>query len=69
MRLELVEFLMAILRYDHPSTAAAEHLDTIRSRIRRSLDDPRPNMTLAEVDAHLAAHFARVQTAQARDPA
>jgi hypothetical protein len=31
----------------------------IRARIRRSLDDPRPDVTLAEVDAHLAAHFTR----------
>jgi len=32
---------------------------SILARIRRSLDDPRPDMTLAEVDAHLTALFAR----------
>jgi hypothetical protein len=42
-----------------------EYLTAIRARIRRSLDDPRPDMTLAEVDAHLAAVFARA--AQTRD--
>jgi antitoxin ParD1/3/4 len=58
---------MAIFCYDHVSTDAAEHLVSIRARIRRSLDVPRPDMTLDQVDAHLAAHFARA--AQADDPA
>jgi hypothetical protein len=50
---------MAIFGYDLLSTDAAEHLVAIRARIRRSLDDPQPDMTLAEVDAHLAALFTR----------
>jgi antitoxin ParD1/3/4 len=39
----------------------SERLAAIRARIRRSLDDPRPDMTLEEVDAHLAALFARAE--------
>jgi hypothetical protein len=54
---------LAIFGYDHVSTDAAEHLVAICARIRRSLDDPRPSMTLTEVDAYLTAHFA--QAAQA----
>ena len=41
----------------------AERLTAIRARIRRSLNDPRPNMTLEEVDARLAARFAEAQRA------
>lgn len=44
----------------------AERLALIRIRIRRSLDDPRPNLTLAEVDAHLDAAFARAKTEEER---
>jgi antitoxin ParD1/3/4 len=36
----------------------AERLDAIRARIRRSLDDPRPNMSIEEVDAFLETLFA-----------
>ena len=57
---------MAIFGYDRVPTEAAEYLAAIRARIRRSLDDPRPDMTIAEVDAHLAALFARA--AQIGDP-
>ncbi len=35
----------------------AERLDAIRARIHRSLDDPRPPLSLEEVDAHLEALF------------
>ena len=41
----------------------AERLNVIRARIRRSLDDPRPDLTLEEVDAHLEAVFARAEQA------
>jgi antitoxin ParD1/3/4 len=41
----------------------AERLNAIRARIRRSLDDPRPNMSLEEVDAFLAALFASAEKA------
>lgn len=40
----------------------AEQLDSIRARIRRSLDDPRPSLSIDEVEAHMEALFA-----QARD--
>jgi antitoxin ParD1/3/4 len=39
----------------------AERLNVIRARIRRSLDDPRPDLTLEEVDAHLEAVFTRAK--------
>jgi antitoxin ParD1/3/4 len=39
----------------------AERLDVIRARIRRSLDDTRPAMTLAEVDAMLDRAFERAE--------
>ena len=32
----------------------AERLTTLRGRIRRSLDDPRPDVSAAEVERHLA---------------
>ena len=31
----------------------AEHLTTIRARIQRSLDDPRPSLTQAEAEAEM----------------
>lgn len=43
----------------------AERLAAIRARIRRSLDDPRPDLSEEEVDARLEALFA--ETAKARD--
>ncbi len=33
----------------------AGHLDTIRDRINRSLDDPRPSLSMSEVEARLNA--------------
>ena len=36
----------------------AERLNAIRARIKRSLDDPRPDLTGEEVDTHLEALFA-----------
>ena len=42
----------------------AERLAVIRARIRRSLDDPRPDLEEDEVDARLKALFA--ETAKAR---
>jgi antitoxin ParD1/3/4 len=41
----------------------AERLDVLRARIRHSLDDPRPNLSLAEIDAQLATLFARAEQA------
>ncbi|MCJ2118876.1 type II toxin-antitoxin system ParD family antitoxin [Methylobacterium sp. J-001] len=42
----------------------AERLDVIRARIRRSLDDPRPDLSSEEVQEHLDELFAEAQ----RDP-
>jgi antitoxin ParD1/3/4 len=39
----------------------AERLNVIRSRIRRSLDDPRPDLTGDEVQANLDALFAEAE--------
>lgn len=39
----------------------AERLNVIRSRIRRSLDDPRPDLTGEEVQANLDALFAEAE--------
>lgn len=36
-----------------------DRLDTIRERIRKSLDDPRPNLSSAEARKHLDAVYAR----------
>ena len=44
-----------------------EHVETladIRARIRRSLDDPSPDLTLEEVDAELDEAFARAEQAR-----
>lgn len=45
----------------------AERLQAIRERVRRSLDDPRPDMTSDAVDAHFKELFAT--TAKARSDA
>jgi antitoxin ParD1/3/4 len=42
----------------------AERLNTICARIRRSLDDPRPALTLDEVDAHLDELFTKADKAE-----
>ncbi len=39
----------------------AERLEGIRARIRRSLDDPRPSLTLEQVDAQLEELFAEAE--------
>jgi len=58
---------MAIFGLASASTKDDDCLVAICARIRRSLDDPRSDITLEEVDAHLAAVFARA--AQTGDPA
>ncbi|MGX7706197.1 ribbon-helix-helix domain-containing protein [Methylobacterium sp. Gmos1] len=42
----------------------AERLNAIRARTRRSLDDPRPALTLDQVDARLEELFAEAETAE-----
>lgn len=44
----------------------AERLEVIRARIRRSLDDPRPALSLEEVDAELEKLFAQAEKDAAR---
>ncbi len=36
----------------------AQRLEAIRARVRRSIDDPRPSLSQAELDARLDALFA-----------
>ena len=42
----------------------AEHLESIRARIRRSLDDPRPDLSSEEVEADMEALFAAARKEQ-----
>jgi antitoxin ParD1/3/4 len=44
------------------------HLKAIRTRIRRSIDDPRPNMTEKGADAHFKALFARAAKVKTTGP-
>jgi antitoxin ParD1/3/4 len=41
----------------------ADRVAAIRERIRKSIDDPRPNLSAQEVDAELAALFAKAEGA------
>jgi hypothetical protein len=41
--------------------SADERLAVIRARIRASLDDPRPNLSLEEVDAHITTLVAKAE--------
>jgi len=36
-----------------------EHLDSVRDRIRKSMNDPRPNLTGSEVRKHLDTLYGR----------
>jgi antitoxin ParD1/3/4 len=51
----------AIRVWQRQRSEDAERLNAVRDRIRRSLEDPRPDMSLDEVDAHLDALFARAE--------
>ncbi len=46
----------AVRMWQREREERAEHLKSIRARIRKSVDDPRPDLTGAEVDAHLTEH-------------
>jgi antitoxin ParD1/3/4 len=39
----------------------AERIKSIKARIRKSLDDPRPSLTSEEVDAHMKAFLAKAE--------
>ncbi len=41
----------------------ADRVEAMRERIRRSIDDPRPNLTAEEVDRQLTALFAKAEGA------
>jgi antitoxin ParD1/3/4 len=53
----------AIRNWKRTREEEAERLSVIRARIRRSLDDSRPNLTSEEVDERLAEVFAKAQQA------
>jgi antitoxin ParD1/3/4 len=40
-----------------------DRVEAMRARIRRSIDDPRPNLSAEEVDAQLTALFAKAEGA------
>lgn len=48
----------ALREWQAQRNGEVEQLSLIRNRIRRSLDDPRSDVTIEEVDAHLDALFA-----------
>ncbi|WP_342164532.1 type II toxin-antitoxin system ParD family antitoxin [Methylobacterium sp. SD21] len=41
-----------------------DHLESIRARIQRSLDDPRPDLTIEEVEADMEVLFAQARAAR-----
>lgn len=48
----------AVRLWQRQRTEDAERLASIKARIRRSIDDPRPSLSEAEVDARLERLFA-----------
>lgn len=42
----------------------ADHLESIRARIQRSLDDPRPDLTIEEVEADMEVLFTQARAAR-----
>ncbi|MCJ2023785.1 type II toxin-antitoxin system ParD family antitoxin [Methylobacterium sp. J-067] len=42
----------------------ADHLESLRARIQRSLDDPRPELTIEEVEADMEVLFAQARAAR-----
>ncbi|KMO13185.1 ribbon-helix-helix domain-containing protein [Methylobacterium platani] len=54
----------AVRLWQRQRAEQAERLNAIRARIRRSLDDPRPALTLDQVDAHLEELFAEAEKAE-----
>ncbi len=57
------ETLRAVRALQRQRREEAEHLDSIRARIRRSLDDPRPASSIDEVEARMEAQFAEAREA------
>lgn len=47
----------------------AERLDAIRARVRRSMDDPRPDLGAADADAHFEAMLAAAEKDSGGGPA
>lgn len=39
----------------------AERLEAIRARVKRSVEDPRPDVTAADVEAHMQGFFRRAK--------
>jgi antitoxin ParD1/3/4 len=48
----------AVRVWQRERAVAADRLEAIRDRVRRSLDDPSPSLTEDELDTHLALLFA-----------
>lgn len=51
----------AVRAWQRERQERAERLEAIRARIRRSLEDPRPPVTVEELDRRMAALFERLR--------
>ena len=58
--------LAAIAAWHQTTENPAQQLETIRLRVRRSIDDPRPSLTVEEVDAALDEMMAEAQQVPGR---
>jgi antitoxin ParD1/3/4 len=54
--------LAAIEAWHQTTDDPAERLEAIRLRVRRSIDDPRPSLSIDEVDAALDEMMAEAQS-------
>ena len=58
--------LAAIEAWHQATDDPAEQLEAIRLRVRRSIDDPRPDISMEEVDAALDEMMAEAQPVSGR---
>ncbi|MBX9467759.1 MAG: type II toxin-antitoxin system ParD family antitoxin [Rhizobium sp.] len=54
--------LAAIEAWHQTTDNPAQQVETIRLRVRRSIDDPRPSLSMEEVDAALDQMMAEAQS-------
>lgn len=58
--------LAAIGAWHQSADDSAQQLEAIRLRVRRSIDDPRPSLSMEEVDAALDQMTAEAQSVSGR---
>lgn len=58
--------LAAIEAWHQTTDDPAQQLEAIRLRVRRSIEDPRPDISMEEVDAALDEMMAEAQSVQGR---